>query len=96
MQGCYKDTQNFRATFHSNPSDKTCLQQGRSQDLNRPIQDIAQNFGNDIIIMTLTSLLRRQVKHEKFCAISLNILHTGGLCGVLRFTARLILISKKF
>ena len=31
----------------------------------------------------------------KYCAISLNILHIGGLCGVLRFTAPLILISKK-
>ena len=29
-------------------------------------------------------------------AISLNMLHTGGLCGVLGFTALLILISKKF
>ena len=28
--------------------------------------------------------------------ISLNMLHTRGLCGVLGFTALLILISKKF
>ena len=32
----------------------------------------------------------------KNCAISLNILHTDGQCGVLRFTTPLILISKKF
>ena len=30
--------------------------QGRSQDLNQPLQDIAQNFDYDAIIMTLTSL----------------------------------------
>ena len=35
------------------------------------------------------------MKNCKYCAISLNILHVGGLCGVLRFTAPLILISKK-
>ena len=29
------------------------------------------------------------MKNFKFCAISLNMLHTGGLCGVLRFTAPL-------
>ena len=38
--------------------------QGRSQDLNQPLQDIAQN--NDVIIVTLTSLSRRHGKHEKF------------------------------
>ena len=32
----------------------------------------------------------------KNCAILLNMLHTDGLCGVLGFTARFILISKKF
>ena len=31
----------------------------------------------------------------KYCTISLNMVH-GGLCGVLWFTAPLILISKKF
>ena len=36
------------------------------------------------------------MKNFKYCAISLNILHTGGLCGVLRFNAPLILISKNF
>ena len=35
------------------------------------------------------------MKNFKYCAISLNIVHTGGLCGVLRFTAPLILTSKK-
>ena len=32
------------------------MSQGRSQDLHRPLQDIAQNFDNDVIIMTLASL----------------------------------------
>ena len=32
------------------------MSQGRSQVLNRPLQDIAQNFDNDVIIMTLASL----------------------------------------
>ena len=31
-------------------------QQGGSQDLNQPLQDIAQNFDDDVIVMTLTSL----------------------------------------
>ena len=31
--------------------------QGRSQDLNQPLQNIVQNFDDDVIIMTLTSLL---------------------------------------
>ena len=35
--------------------------QGRSQGLNRSLQDIAQNFDDDVIIMTLTpSLLHRR------------------------------------
>ena len=36
------------------------------------------------------------MKSFKYCAISLNMVRTGGLCGVLRFTAPPILISKKF
>ena len=40
--------------------------------------------------------VRESMKNFKYCAISLNILHTSGLCGILRFTAPLILISKKF
>ena len=36
------------------------------------------------------------MKMFKYYAISLNMLHTGGLCGVLGFTAPFILISKKF
>ena len=36
------------------------------------------------------------MKNFKFCAISLNMVHTGVLCGVLGFTTPLILISKKF
>ena len=35
-------------------------------------------------------------KYFKYCAISLNMVHTGALCGVLGFTATLILISKNF
>ena len=35
------------------------------------------------------------MKNFKYCAISLNMVHTGGLRGVLGFTAPLILISKK-
>ena len=29
---------------------------GHSQDLNQPLQDIAQNFDDDLIIITLTTL----------------------------------------
>ena len=36
------------------------------------------------------------MKNVKYCAISLNIVHAGGLCGVLGFTAPPILILKKF
>ena len=36
------------------------------------------------------------MKIFKYYGISLNMLHTGGPCGVLGFTAPLILISKKF
>ena len=36
------------------------------------------------------------MKYLKCCAIPLNMIHTGGLCGVLGFTAPLTLISKKF
>ena len=36
------------------------------------------------------------MKNFKYCAISLNMVRTGGLCGVLGFTAPPILISKKF
>ena len=36
------------------------------------------------------------MKNFKYCAISLNMVHTGELRGVLGFTAPLILISKKF
>ena len=63
---------------------------GRSLGLNRPLQDVAQNLDDDFIMITLTSSSWHRGK------ISLNMLHTGGLCGVLGFTAPLILISKKF
>ena len=36
------------------------------------------------------------MKNFKYCALSLNMVHTGELCRVLGFTAPLILISKKF
>ena len=71
------------------------MRQGCSQDLNRPFQDIAQNLDHydaDVIIGTLW----KNVKNFKYCAISLNMLHTSGLCRVLGFTAPLILISKEF
>ena len=32
------------------------------------------------------------MKNFKYFAMSLNMLHTGGLCGVLEFTASLIVI----
>ena len=38
----------------------------------------------------------KNMKNFKYCAISLNMVHAGGLCGVLGFTAPLILIAKKF
>ena len=73
--------------------------QGRSQDLNPPHQDIAQNFDDDyVIIMTLTSLLwhrGRNMKNFKYCAISLNMVHRVGLCGVLGFTSLLIFNLQK-
>ena len=36
------------------------------------------------------------MKSFKYCTISLNMVHTGGLCGVLWFTVPLIIVSKKF
>ena len=36
------------------------------------------------------------MKNLKYCAISLNMVHAGGLSGVLGFTASLSLIAKKF
>ena len=61
--------------------------QGRSQDFNGALQDIAQNFDDDVIIKTLTSLSWNMF-------ISLNMVHLGWRCGVLGFTAPLILTSK--
>ena len=46
--------------------------QGRSQDLIRPLQDIAQNFDDDVIIMTLTSLLWHEGKTWKHLSIVLS------------------------
>ena len=36
------------------------------------------------------------MKYFKYCTSSLNMVHTGGLCGILGFTATLVLISKNF
>ena len=36
------------------------------------------------------------MENFKYCAILLKMVHTGVLCGVLGFTAPLILIAKKF
>ena len=70
------------------------VHQGGSQDLNRPLQDIAQNFADDAIIMMRCHYLDtgKNMKIFKYCAISLNMVHTGALCGVL--TASLILSPK--
>ena len=46
--------------------------QGRSQDLIRPLQDIAQNFDDDVIIMTLTSLSSHEGKTWKHLSIVLS------------------------
>ena len=70
--------------------------QGLGQDLNRPLQDIAQNFDDDAIIMMLLSLSWQWGKNFKYCTILLNMAHIGRLCGVLGFTAPPMLISKKF
>ena len=61
------------------------MNKGRSQDSNRPIQDIAHIYDGDVIIMTPG----RNMKKIKYCAISLTMLHTRGLCGVLGFTSSL-------
>ena len=50
------------------------------------------HYEADVIIVTPGE----NMKNFKYCAISLNMLHTGGLCGVLGFTAPLNLFSKKF
>ena len=66
--------------------------QGRSQDLNQPVQNIAQNFHDDVIIIDTDLVIvtpGKKMKNFKHCAISLNMLHTGGLCGVLWLTAPL-------
>ena len=69
-----------------NKMQKSILHQGRSQDLNQPLQNIVQIFNDDVIIMTLTSLLWHQRKTWKILSI---VEYTGGLWGVLRFTAQL-------
>ena len=72
-----------------------------SQDLSRLLQDIAQNFDNDVIVMTLTSLSWQRGKTWKIlsivlfcCAISYCAMYVQywGLLHHYNFT--LILISK--
>ena len=46
------------------------------------------HYDDDVIIETPG----KNMKNFKYYAISLNMLHTGGLCGVLEFTASLIVI----
>ena len=41
-------------------------------------------------------VLGKNIKNFKYSAILSNMIHAGELCGVLGFTAPLILISKKF
>ena len=48
-------------------------------------------YDTDIIIVTPGI----NMTNFKYCAISLNMVHTGGVREVLGFTAPLILISKK-
>ena len=43
------------------------------------------HYNTDVIIATLG----KNMKNIKYCAISLNMPRTGGLCGVLQFTAPL-------
>ena len=43
-----------------------CMEtQGRSQDLNRPLKDIVQNFDDDVIVIMMTSLSWRWGKTRK-------------------------------
>ena len=58
--------------------------QGRSQDLNGSLQEIPLNFDNNVIIMTLMAQ-GKDMKSFKYCAISLNMLHTGELFGIFGF-----------
>ena len=62
--------------------------QWRNHNLNRLLQDIARNFDDDVIIVTLIASAKN-VKNLKYYAISLNSLNTGELCGTLRYTALL-------
>ena len=47
-------------------------QQGRSQDLNQPLQNITQNFDDDVISVTLTSLSWHRGKAWKILSIALS------------------------
>ena len=92
-------------TSYRRHEDTTKSFQERSQDLNRPFQESSNilmfasslrhwlhHCDADVIIVTPG----KGMKNFKYCAISLNMVHAGGLCGVLGFTAPLISISKKF
>ena len=90
--------QNSQKVLLKTFSSSTIKGQGPSEDLNIPLQDIVQNFDDDVIIMRWRQYhdTRKNMNNFKDCPISLNMLHTDRLCGVLGFTAPLILISKKF
>ena len=52
---------------------------------------MCNHYDTDVVIMTPGE----NMKSLKYSAISLSMVHTGGLCEGLVFTAPLILISKK-
>ena len=61
------------------------MYQGRSQDLNRLLQYMAQHYYYDADVIIETS--EKNMRSFKYCDILLSMVHTGGLCGVLRLTA---------
>ena len=78
--------------------------QRRSKNLNWHLQDFVRKLVDDVIMMTLISLLwcwrhycDTREKHKTLYVLRYhwNMVHTSGLCGVLGFTAPLVLISKK-
>ena len=76
--------------------------QGSRQHLNQPLQNIAQNFHDDVIIMRLTSLLWHLGKTWKILSIVLSrqtsYIQVGYVeyCGLLHYYHFTWVISKKF
>ena len=70
--------------------------QGCSQDLNWPLQDNFWRWRHHYDADVIIAIPGGNMKNFQYFSISLNMVHTGGLCEVLGFTAPLILISKKF